>query len=160
MYTLIVPNRRRRRKLVEMAKALISKTGGCYDSRGCSNRFTKLTESLGVKWCFCQEKAIEDYKRNRRAHRIGCGPAAFGLFKHYDAYMGKEIYGYIVEIVTVWSSCKQFFYRKGAKKIIRIRQVIKKLEEKIGFDMVDCHSDNFGINRFGLAVCIDFGVDD
>lgn len=160
MYTLIVPNRRRRRKLVEMAQKFINKRRGEYDKRGTYNRFARLTESLGVKWCFDEEQAVEDYKRNRRAYRIGCGPAAFGLFRFFCEEEGQMVYGYIVELVTVWSSYKNFFDTENAKEIIRIRQVIEKLEKKLGFDMVDCHADNFGINRFGRAVCIDFGCND
>ena len=152
-------SRNARRRLIRMGKRVLHKwlgTGYIEGLKGGSfNNFVKLSENWGLKFATNKKQVLANYRRQRRASRLGLGPACFGLIN-----CDNEVWGYITQVVTVVSDTHIKFERNPesipeiSKKVFRL---VKQLEDKISFEFNDTKTNNLGFMGSNL-VCIDFDV--
>lgn len=129
------------------------------DQSGRHCRFIKVTDKIGLKLYCDKEQRDESYARQRLAHKHGYAPKAFKKFT-----FGKDNYGYLTEIVTVF---KEVYNTNTIgvtvtsiqrDKIYKLADEICEFFHKHGMNAkVDPCMFNFGRDKTGKIVQIDFG---
>lgn len=157
-------------RLIRMAQKKLDKEKDAYNFDGtCGgsfNNFVRLTENFAIKIRHSSHKSynkdviarenVELFERACNAYAVGCGPYTFGLF--YHAHFG---ICFLVEIVRIAKNEYKYVYqddiaKEKAEVSKPIRHLVRKMFVKIGFNFVDYHLANIGINNKGEFICIDF----
>lgn len=130
-----------------------------YDESGIECFFYNVSDDLGVKMFDSRNERNESYDNQLYVYnKCGLAPKVYDKF---DIVMpdGRKSYCYLTERVKILcrtdmpSDAKKKAYHKWQTEI---EEVVEELRG-IGIVYQDTHSGNFGINKSGQMVVIDFG---
>lgn len=127
---------------------------GCYQwGEGAECTFIRVDKISGLKLYTTKEEAQSAIRKQRKAHKHGIGPEAFGKVEPYwltyrDGSINQE-YGYLTEYAKPIGRKHRGIYNK------KVNELENKMF-KIGLRSYDIAHRNCGIIK-GKLVCVDFG---
>lgn len=125
---------------------------------GCSAYYVKLDKDIGLKFFYNKKNRDYTYKKHSEAHSVGVGPevgskVTFEL--QGKRLVSKKVYGYLIEHVDVamikWPKRGTEEWEDEGLLELEDRCIQNELP------WPDLHSGNFGVNKKGQLVRIDFG---